>query len=94
MTTSNLVSGSVSSVEDNRKARADSEAFEAFVSEAASDLLRSAFVLTGDRHLSEDLVQETFIRLARHWTRVAENGRSTLPYARKILYRLWLDGRR
>lgn len=70
-------------MEDNRKVRADSEAFEAFVSEAASDLLRSAFVLTGDRHLSEDLVQETFIRLARHWTRVAEDGRSTLPYARK-----------
>lgn len=45
-------------MEDNRKVRADSEAFEAFVSEAASDLLRSAFVLTGDRHLSEDLVQE------------------------------------
>ena len=81
-------------MEDHRKVRADSEAFEAFVSEAASDLLRSAFVLTGDRHLSEDLVQETFIRLARHWTRVAEDGRSTLPYARKILYRLWLDGRR
>lgn len=48
MATSNLVSGSVGGMEDNRKVRADSEAFEAFVSEAASDLLRSAFVLTGD----------------------------------------------
>jgi RNA polymerase sigma factor (sigma-70 family) len=31
----------------------------------ASDGLRLAFVLTGDRHVAEDITQEAFVRLAR-----------------------------
>lgn len=92
--TSDRCRGSVSTVKEVRKVRAERESFEAFVAEVSSDLLRSAFVLTGDRHLCEDLVQETFIRVARHWNRVADDDRSALPYARKVLYRLWLDRRR
>ncbi|WP_353952149.1 SigE family RNA polymerase sigma factor [Knoellia sp. S7-12] len=68
--------------------------FEKFVHGSLPTLSRSAYALTGDAHLAQDLVQETHIRVARHWNRLTRDDEDVLPYARKVLYRLWLDSRR
>ena len=67
------------------------EDFDAFVRATWRPLLRSALLLTGDRHAAEDLVQETLTRVAQRWTRVARGGEDPLPYARTVLYRLTVD---
>ncbi|MGO4596095.1 RNA polymerase sigma factor [Terrabacter sp. 2RAF25] len=72
----------------------DYEAFEEFVRLSLPTLTRAASALCGDAHLAQDLVQETHIRIARHWRRIARSDDDVLPYARKVLYRLWLDSRR
>jgi RNA polymerase sigma-70 factor (sigma-E family) len=58
---------------------------------ARSDTMRgTAFLLCGDWHRAEDLVQNTFIKLYRVWNRV--EGHSTLDaYTRRILVRTFLD---
>nr|WP_026416101.1 SigE family RNA polymerase sigma factor [Actinomadura oligospora] len=56
-----------------------------FVAARGPALLRSAFLLTGDRHLAEDLVQAALVKLAPRWRRVAAGG-DPESYVRKILY--------
>ena len=41
--------------------------FEAFVAEAATPLLRTAYLLTGGRRSAHDLLQTALIRTARRW---------------------------
>lgn len=65
--------------------------FDAFARAAWRPLLRSAVLLTGDRHSAEDLVQETLTRVAQRWIRVVRGGDDPLPYARTVLYRLTVD---
>lgn len=69
--------------------------FEAFVRSSSSALHRSAYLLTGDRHLSEDLVQSALARTHTAWSRI-EPG-SAEAYTRRIMYRLqvswWRRGR-
>ena len=50
------------------------EDFERFVQAHSLALLRSAFLLTGDRHLVEDPLQDTLARVAQHWHSVARDG--------------------
>jgi RNA polymerase sigma-70 factor (sigma-E family) len=60
------------------------EEYLEFVASRAASLHRTAFLLCGDWHLADDLVQETFVHAYRHWRRVrrADN----LPaYVRRIL---------
>lgn len=45
-------------------------AFEAFVNESGDALLRTATLLTSDRHAAEDVYQETLHRLFMRWSRV------------------------
>jgi RNA polymerase sigma-70 factor (sigma-E family) len=71
-------------------------AFEAFVAESSTRLLRTAYLLSGDRGHAEDLVQTALLRTARRW-RVAR--RQPEAYARRIVVNLakdrWRDlGRR
>ncbi|GGB84612.1 hypothetical protein N798_11155 [Knoellia flava TL1] len=68
---------------------ADREAFDAFVRERWAPLLRTATLLTGDRHSAEDLVQETLIRAAQHWNRV--DPATADAYVRRILYTRSVD---
>ncbi|WP_049556482.1 SigE family RNA polymerase sigma factor [Nonomuraea sp. SBT364] len=60
------------------------EAFEEFVAARRPQLLRAAWLITGDRELAEDLLQEALIKLARAWPRVHTD---PAAYVRTILYR-------
>jgi RNA polymerase sigma-70 factor (sigma-E family) len=66
-------------------------AFERFASRAAPALLRTAFLLTGDRGIAEDLVQVTLWRVFRRWRDVR---RSPDAYAHRVLVNLSRDRRR
>jgi RNA polymerase sigma-70 factor (sigma-E family) len=65
--------------------------FDAFVAGATDGLFRTAYLMSGDTADAEDLVQETFIRVARHWTRVRSMEHPT-AYARRTLVNLAVDG--
>lgn len=65
--------------------------FESFVAAATAPLLRTAYLMTWDRSEAEDLVQETFIKVVRHWSRV-RTMEQPVAYARRILTNLTLDG--
>ncbi|CAM06312.1 RNA polymerase sigma-70 factor (sigma-E family) [Saccharopolyspora erythraea NRRL 2338] len=73
--------------------RAEEErSFREFARSRAVVLRRSAYLLCGDWHLAEDLVQNTLLKLYRAWRRV--DGDAADAYARKVLMRVWLDERR
>jgi len=62
--------------------------FDEFVVGRSSALLRTAILLTGDRHDAEDLVQTALLRVARHWSRALENPEA---YTRRVLVNLAYD---
>jgi RNA polymerase sigma-70 factor (sigma-E family) len=74
------------------KGRARGE-FERFAAVHAEALLRSAYLMAGDRGEAEDLVQECLLRLARKWPRVRSMDQPG-AYARRVLFNLILDGGR
>lgn len=45
----------------------DSQEFESFVRERSAALLRTAYLLTGDRGHAEDLLQTALLRTSRRW---------------------------
>jgi RNA polymerase sigma-70 factor (sigma-E family) len=67
----------------------DEEDFREFAASRQKQLLRSAYLLCGDWHGAEDLVQTAFGHLYRRWHRV---GRVEYPdaYAKQTLYRCYL----
>jgi RNA polymerase sigma-70 factor (sigma-E family) len=67
--------------------------FERFVAESGDGLLRTAFLLVADLSEAEDLVQETFMRVAGRWRRVSRM-EHPVAYARRILVNLATDGAR
>jgi RNA polymerase sigma-70 factor (sigma-E family) len=67
--------------------------FEAFVLGRQPALFRLAFLLAGDRHHAEDLVQRTLERTYQHWRRVAAAGNPE-AYVRRILVNSAADWRR
>lgn len=68
--------------------------FEEFVGERTQPLLRLAFLLTGDRHLAEDLTQTTLLGVHRSWRRVTAAG-DPEAYVRRMLVNAVVDrGRR
>jgi RNA polymerase sigma-70 factor (sigma-E family) len=68
--------------------RADQQAFEAFVGASSDRLLRTAYLLTGDRGHAEDLVQTALLRTARRWTSAR---RDPAAYARRVVVNLAKD---
>ncbi len=73
-----------------RRGRTRAE-FERFAAVHADRLLRSAYLMSGDRGEAEDLVQECLLRLARRWPRVRSMEHPG-AYARRVLFNLALDG--
>lgn len=64
--------------------------FEAWVRARGTTLARQAYLLTGDVHLAEDLVQDALARVAQHWRRLRREGEPD-AYARVVLHRLSID---
>jgi RNA polymerase sigma-70 factor (sigma-E family) len=59
--------------------------FTAFAEACQVRLLRSAYLICGDRHLAEDLVQTALVKVALRW-RAVRDGQPE-AYLRTILYR-------
>lgn len=62
------------------------EAFEALVAERTSALVRTAYLLTGDWQLAEDLVQTSLAKTYLRWHRLREPGAAE-AYTRTVLAR-------
>jgi RNA polymerase sigma-70 factor (sigma-E family) len=61
--------------------------FDAFVRGRTPALLRTAYLLTGDQQLAEDLVQSALARTHRVWGRLRDGG-SPEAYVRRTMYNL------
>jgi RNA polymerase sigma-70 factor (sigma-E family) len=61
---------------------AEEAEFSAFVAERAYALLKTAYVLTGDRHTAEDLVQTALAKAFARWRRIDDPE----SYLRRIIY--------
>jgi RNA polymerase sigma-70 factor (sigma-E family) len=68
----------------------DESEFRAFLIARAPVLRRMAFVLCGDWHHAEDLVQSTMIKLYGSWSRVRDRGKLD-AYVRRTLVRVFVD---
>ncbi|WP_296603327.1 SigE family RNA polymerase sigma factor [Nocardioides sp.] len=67
---------------------AEKRAFERFVAESSDRLVRTAYLLCGDRGHAEDLVQTALLRTARRWGRAR---RQPEAYARRVVVNLAKD---
>lgn len=59
--------------------------YVAFVRARQGPLLRSAYMICGDHHLAQDLLQDALIKLASRWERLRNEAPEA--YVRRILYR-------
>lgn len=59
--------------------------FDEFVRVRTPALLRSAYLLTGDQHLAEDLVQTSLAKAHRRWRRLRDPAHLE-AYTRKVMY--------
>ncbi len=66
------------------------EDFEEFAHARTGDLYRQAWLMCGDRHLAEDLVQETLAKVFVKWRRVE----TPYAYSQRTLLRTYLSRRR
>lgn len=63
----------------------DEQGFSEWAAGAERSLLRSAYLLTGDLHRAEDLVQEALVKVALRWPRLRAS--NPTAYARTIVVR-------
>jgi len=71
----------------------EQQGFTEYFASRAGVLRGTAYLLCGDWHRAEDLVQTTFVKLYRAWHRIA--AREVLDaYTRQILIRTFLDENR
>src|ERR687889_992534 len=61
----------------------DRSGFDEFVRARGPALARTAYLLTGDHHLAEDLVQASLVQAAKHWERIET---SPEAYVRRAMY--------
>lgn len=66
------------------------EDFEEFARAGIPRLYRTAWLLTGDRHHAEDLVQDTLANMLKTWARIDNPG----AYARTAMARTFISQRR
>ncbi len=60
----------------------DRRSFEEYVAARRHSLLRTAYLLTGDHHEAEDLVQRTLVKAVAVWPRIADRPE---PYVRRVM---------
>ncbi|MEV0900688.1 SigE family RNA polymerase sigma factor [Actinoplanes sp. NPDC049802] len=72
---------------------ARTDEFDDFVNGRGRALLRFAYVLSGDAHLAEDLVQEVLARLHRRWDKITAMDNAE-AYVRTSIVRQFLSWRR
>jgi len=58
------------------------ESFATYVAERRPALVRTAYLLCGDVHLAEDLVQGALIKAVGHWRRIGDHPE---PWLRKVI---------
>jgi RNA polymerase sigma-70 factor (sigma-E family) len=56
--------------------------FEDYVRERRPALVRTAYLLCGDAHLAEDLVQGALVKAVAHWRRIGDHPE---PWLRKVI---------
>lgn len=69
------------------------EQFADFAASRMSMLRRTAYLLCGDTHLADDLVQTTLTKVYVRWNKLARRGELD-PYARTVLIRSFYDIKR
>ena len=62
------------------------EVFRGFVAARGHALIRTAYLLTGDQQLAEDLVQTALKKAVRHWSSIRDVGAAE-QYVRRTMYR-------
>ncbi len=62
------------------------EVFRGFVAARGHALIRTAYLLTGDQQLAEDLVQTALEKAVRHWSSIRDVGAAE-QYVRRTMYR-------
>ena len=72
---------------------AEAEGFAQFVEGRRRALLRTAWLLTGDWALAEDLVQTALVRSWPRWERIWRRGDPEM-YVRRVLVNTWAGWRR
>jgi RNA polymerase sigma-70 factor (sigma-E family) len=65
------------------------QSFTDFVEQRSTHLLRTAYLLTGDRGHAEDLVQTALLRTAARWSNARD---APVAYVRQVLVNLARDG--
>lgn len=65
------------------------EEFTAFVEASSPDLMRTAWLLTGDSHRAEELVQQALVRTYLAWPRARAT--DPLAYTRRTIANLRID---
>lgn len=85
-----IVSKPVSVPMDRSSAPARGVGFDDFVAARSPALWRSAFLLTGDVHKAEDLLQTALMKAWRRWPRIAGDG-AVEGYVRRILVTTYTD---
>jgi RNA polymerase sigma-70 factor (sigma-E family) len=70
----------------------EDDSFEAFVAARWSALIGTAYLVTADRGIAEDCVQEALVRMHRRWRRVEPPGR--VAYANRAVVNAALSWRR
>ncbi|MEZ0106444.1 RNA polymerase sigma-70 factor (sigma-E family) [Catenulispora sp. EB89] len=67
--------------------------FAEVVAAKGAALRRTAYLMCGDWHLAEDLVQAVFVKVHLHWRRIRRQD-SFDAYLRTTLFRVYIDTRR
>jgi len=61
----------------------DETGFDEFLAARSAALSRTAYLLTGDHHLAQDLVQSALLHAVKHWRRIHT---SPEAYVRRAMY--------
>ncbi|MFB6721577.1 SigE family RNA polymerase sigma factor [Kribbella sp. NPDC056345] len=69
------------------------QAFVEFVETANPSLRRTAYLISGDRHKADDIVQDALYKLYLHWPKVNRVG-NPFAYARRMVVNAAYDGGR